>query len=144
MGVSPYINFNGDCREAVGFYAKVFRSPEPEVMEFGDAPPSPEFSLPESAKHLIMHAEFLVDGTTIMCSDVPPGMSVTKGDNISLIVRATDEAKVRSWFSALSEGGKIEMPLAPQFWSPLYGSLVDRFGIGWQLYLASSAGSETK
>lgn len=142
MGVSPYINFNGDCRQAVGFYAKVFGSPEPEFMEFGDAPPNPDFPIPEGARRLIMHAEFLVEGSTIMCSDVPPGTSVTKGDNISLIVRSAEEAKVRAWFAALSEGGKVEMPLAPQFWSPLYGYLVDKFGIGWQMYLASQPGAD--
>jgi PhnB protein len=137
MGVSPYINFQGDCRHAVDFYVRAFGTPVPEIMTFGDAPPDPSFPVDERAKDLIMHAEFIVEGTTIMCSDVPPGTPLAKGDNITLIVRATDESKVRSWFAALAEGGRVEMPLAPQFWSPLYGYLVDRFGIGWQLYLAA-------
>lgn len=135
MGVSPYVNFDGNCREAVGFYARAFGSPEPEIMSFGEAPPDPAFPMDEAAKGLVMHAELLVEGTKIMCSDLPPGMKMTKGDNISLIVSVADEARLRSFFAALAEGGRIEMPLAPQFWSPLYGYLVDRFGIGWQLYL---------
>ena len=135
MGVSPYINFDGNCREAVGLYARVFGSPEPEIMSFGEAPPDPGFPMDEATKGLVMHAEVVVEGTTVMCSDLPPGITTKKGDNITLLVTFTDEAKLRGCFAALAEGGRIEMPLAPQFWSPLYGHLVDRFGIGWQFYL---------
>ena len=140
MGVSPYINFAGNCREAVGLYARVFGSPEPEIMSFGEAPPDPGFPMEEATKGLVMHAEVVVEGTTVMCSDLPPGIKTTKGDNINIIVGIADEARLRSCFAALAEGGRIEMPLGPQFWSPLYGHLVDRFGVGWQLYLA---GGET-
>ncbi|MEO6172954.1 MAG: VOC family protein, partial [Arenimonas sp.] len=32
-----------------------------------------------------------------------------------------------------AEGGQVTMPLGKTFWSPRYGMLIDRFGIGWMV-----------
>ena len=50
MAVEAYINFNGNCREAVEFYASAFGTEKPQFMTFGDTPPNPEFALPEETK----------------------------------------------------------------------------------------------
>ncbi len=55
MSVQVYINFNGNCREAVEFYAEVFKAEKPQIMTYGEVPPDPEFDLPEEAKELVMH-----------------------------------------------------------------------------------------
>ena len=55
MAVNVYMNFNGNCREVVEFYANVFETEKPEIMTFGEAPPNPEYALPEEAKDLVMH-----------------------------------------------------------------------------------------
>jgi PhnB protein len=136
MGVSPYINFNGNCREAVNFYAKVFGTAAPRIMTFGEAPANPAFPMDDAAKKLIMHAEIEVMGNTIMFSDVPPGMSLVTGNNISLTVQGKSSKDLTRWFNAMKEGGKIGMDLGPQPWSKLYGFVNDRFGIGWQFNLA--------
>ena len=136
MGVSPYINFSGNCREAVTFYAKVFGTAAPRIMTFGEAPPNPAFPLDDAAKKLIMHAEIEVMGTVIMFSDIPPGMSLVTGNNVSLTVQGTSEKDLARWFNAMKDGGKVTMELAPQPWSRLYGFVNDKFGIGWQFNLA--------
>ena len=35
--------------------------------------------------------------------------------------------------AAKKEGGKVVMDFAETFWSPGYGSLVDRFGVPWMV-----------
>ncbi len=39
-------------------------------------------------------------------------------------------------FDALAQGGKIEMPLEKTFWSPKFGMITDRFGVGWMVSVA--------
>ena len=136
MGVSPYINFSGNCREAVNFYARVFGTAAPRIMTFGEAPPNTAFPLDDAAKKLIMHAEIEVMGSAIMFSDVPPGMSLVAGNNISLTVQGRNTGDLTRWFNAMKEGGKVIMNLGPQPWSRLYGFVNDKFGICWQFNLA--------
>jgi PhnB protein len=132
MSVDVYVNFNGDTREAVEFYAQVFVTEKPNIMTYGEAPPSPEFPLPEEAKNLIMHTRLNIDGSNVMFSDVFPGMPFVVGNNISLSIVNNNEEAIRSWFNKLKEGGTVTMDLQETFWSKCYGQLTDKFGIAWQ------------
>lgn len=142
MSVDVYLNFNGNCREAVEFYAKVFGNSDPQIMTFGEAPPNPDYPLPEEAKALVMHARLNVDGSNVMFSDVFPGMPFTPGNNISLALVTRNEEDVKSWFQQLKEGGTVTMDLQQTFWSKLYGSLKDKFGIEWQVSLESAEAAQ--
>ncbi|UQZ32296.1 hypothetical protein C2I18_01280 [Paenibacillus sp. PK3_47] len=133
MAVEVYLNFNGNCREAVEFYAKVFGTEAPQIMTFGDSPQTPDYPLPEEAKALVMHAKLNIDGSIVMFSDVFPGMQFVQGNNISLTLVNGDEEKLKNWFHQLKEGGSVGMELQETFWSKCYGSLRDKFGIEWQL-----------
>lgn len=132
MAIDVYINFNGNCREAVTYYAQVFGTEQPQIMAFGDTPPDPAFPLPEEAKDLVMHARLNLSGSNVMFSDTFPGMPFVVGNNISLAVVTKDIDEVKSLFDKLKEGGKVSMELQETFWSKLYGSVVDKFGIEWQ------------
>ncbi|GGG01756.1 VOC family protein [Paenibacillus albidus] len=132
MAIDVYINFNGNCREAVTYYAEVFETDPPQFMTFGENPPNPEFTLPEAAKDLIMHTRLSIEGSTVMFSDVFPGMAFTEGNNISLSLVSKDLESIKSVFHKLKEGGKVGMELQETFWSKCYGSLRDKFGIEWQ------------
>nr|WP_246627913.1 VOC family protein [Paenibacillus oenotherae] len=129
------MNFNGNCREAVLFYAEVFGTEEPKFMTFGDTPPSPEYPLPEEAKSLIMHTRLVISGSNVMFSDVFPGMPFTVGNNVSLALVMDNEDELKSAFSKLQVGGKIGMELQETFWSKCYGSLTDKYGVEWQFNL---------
>lgn len=136
MAVDLYLNFNGNCREVVDFYAKVFGAEKQNIMTFGDVPPDPNFPLPEEAKNLVMHTFLKIKETSLMFSDVPPGMPLTFGNNISLVISSNDTAEIKDWFDQLKEGGTVTMELQETFWSKCYGYLVDKYGIGWQLSYA--------
>jgi PhnB protein len=133
MSVDVYINFNGKCREAVEFYAHVFETETPQIMTFGEAPPHPDYPLPEEAKNLVMHTRLNIDGSNVMFSDVMPGMPFTEGNNITLAYVNKNIDQIKSVYSKLKEDGKVDMELQETFWSPLYGQVTDKFGIMWQL-----------
>ncbi|MDF2927205.1 MAG: glyoxalase family protein [Paenibacillaceae bacterium] len=135
MAIEVYINFNGNCREAVEFYSKAFRTEPPRIMAFGDAPPNPEHPIPEEAKSLVMHTELLLSGSRVMFSDVFPGMPFVEGNNVSLSVNSYNVEEIKTAFAHLKEGGQVEMDLQQTFWSDCYGSLVDKFGTRWQFSL---------
>jgi PhnB protein len=132
MSVDVYINFNGNCREAVEFYSQVFGTEKPEIMTFGDAPPDPEFVLPEEAKNLVMHTRLNINGSNVMFSDVFPGMPFVVGNNISLSIVSINMDEVKSLFNKLKENGTVGMELQETFWSKCYGNVTDKFGIEWQ------------
>ncbi|KAF6583485.1 MULTISPECIES: VOC family protein [Paenibacillus] len=133
MSVDVYLNFNGNCREAVEFYAHAFGTEKPKIMTFGEAPPNPDYPLTEEAKNLVMHTRLQIDGSNVMFSDVFPGMPFVAGNNISLAIVNKDEERIRSYFHKLKEGATVNMELQETFWSKCYGSLKDKFGIEWQL-----------
>ncbi|GAK36546.1 hypothetical protein JCM15093_1716 [Bacteroides graminisolvens DSM 19988 = JCM 15093] len=44
-----------------------------------------------------------------------------------------DKAEIQRVFETLSESGNVIMPLAPAAWTPLYGMVIDRYGIYWNI-----------
>jgi len=132
MAVDIYLNFNGNCREVVNFYAEVFGTEAPKIMTFGEMPPNPEYPLPEEAKDLVMHSRLNISGSNVMFSDVFPGMPFIEGNNITLAMVSKDLEEITSAFSKLKEGGKVVMELQETDWSKSYGQLTDKFGIIWQ------------
>ena|SRR5690554_2119475 len=135
MAIDVYMNFNGNCREAVEFYAQVFKTEKPQIMTFGETPPNPEYPLPEEAKNLVMHTRLNIVGSRVMFSDVFPGMPFVQGNNISLSIISESIDEIKSYFNQLQEGGSVGMELQETFWSKCYGSLTDKFGIEWQFNL---------
>ncbi len=133
MAINIYINFNGNCREAVDFYVQVFGTEKPKIMTFGEAPPSPDFPLPDEAKNLIIHTQLNISGSVVMFSDTFPGMPFTAGNNISLTITSKSMDEIKSIFNKLKDGGTVDMDLQQTFWSKCYGSVTDKFGIPWQL-----------
>ncbi len=137
MPINPYLFFAGNCREAVAYYADVFGIPNPPVQTFGEMPPNPDFPLSEEAKNLVLHAMLTIGGTPVMFSDVFPGSHVDEGNNVSLVLTSKDPLEIRNGFNRLKEDGEVRMDLQETFWTKLYGTLRDKFGIEWQFSLDS-------
>lgn len=133
MKLELFINFDGNCREAVEFYAKVFKSEVKNLMTFEQAPPHPDYPLNEADKNKVMYSDVLIGDTTVMFMDMPTGMSLVKGDNISPTVSMDDKAEVERIFNELKVGGKVHMELQSTFFSELYSMVEDKFGIIWQI-----------
>lgn len=132
MAIEIYLNFDGNCRDAVEYYVEVFKTEEPKIMTFGEMPPNEEYPLPEEAKNRIMHTRLNMAGSVVMFSDTFPGMPYIEGNNISLAIVTDDLDELKSLFNQLKEGGTVGMELQETFWSKCYGSVKDKFGIEWQ------------
>lgn len=130
--IQPYLFFGGRCEEALSFYRTALGAEIEMMMRFSESPePMPEGSLPRGFENKIMHSSFRVGGATVMASDGCGGDAKISGFSLSLSV-ATPEAAKKA-FSALSAGGKVDMPLDKTFWSPLFGMLTDKFGVAWMV-----------
>ena len=82
-----------------------------------------------------MHASVRVGQTVLMASDGRcEGTNRFEGFSLSLTL--SDENAAEEAFAALAKGGKVEMPLEKTFWSPKFGMLTDRFGVGWMINVA--------
>lgn len=130
MSLHPYLFFSGTAREAMTRYQEVLGG-KLEIMATADMPPGE--SDMGMAPEAVMHAALtLDDGSLIMASDDPTGDGAgVKG--VALHLGYTDLDEVRRVFDALADGGEVQMPLEPVFWSPLFGACVDRFGVSWML-----------
>ena len=52
---------------------------------------------------------------------------------MALTLSAPDAAAAEKLFTALGEGGQVRMPFGPTFFSPGFGAVADRFGVGWMV-----------
>lgn len=128
MPPTPYLFFDGHCQAAIDFYQKAIGAEVAMLVRFKDAP-EPK---PPGDDNMILHATLRMGGGEIMLSDgYAKGKPEFKGFSLSLTEK--DPADARRMFDALSEGGSITMPLGPTFFSPCFGMLADRFGVGWMV-----------
>jgi PhnB protein len=82
-----------------------------------------------------MHATLRVGTSNLMLSDGRcDGKPLFNGFALSL--DAADEAEAERLFTALADGGTVQMPLAKTFWSSKFGMVADRFGVGWMVSMA--------
>jgi PhnB protein len=131
--VEVYLFFNGVCEEAVEFYRKAIGAEVDLMMRYNEAPqPPPPGMVPAGFEKKIMHCSFRVGSTRVMASDGCEA-GKTKFEGFSLSLTVGTEAEAERVFAALSAGGAVKMPLGKTFWSPKFGMLEDRFGIGWMV-----------
>lgn len=135
--VSTYLNFSRNTEEAFNFYKSVFggQFSGRGIVRFGDIPPvkgAPPLS--EADKHLVMHIELpITGGHVLMGTDAPEslGFTVIKGNNVHIMIDADTRQETRRLFNALSEGGKITIPLQDMVWGSFYGICTDKYGVQW-------------
>jgi len=134
--VQPYLFFGGRCEEALDFYRTVLGARVEMLMRYQDSPePHPPGMIPPGWESKVMHATFHIGATTLMASDGCEAGSTFSGFSLSLSLPTI--ADVERVFAALSDGGQVRMPLTPTFWSPCFGMLADRYGMGWMITVAA-------
>lgn len=133
MQLTPYLFFNGRCEEAIEFYKSALGAKVDMLMRFSESPE--QSKNPEcvpSDPNKIMHASWRVGDAVMMGSD---GITGDKPEfkGFALSLTAKSEAEAKTMFEALAKGGKVTQPLVKTFFSPAFGMLQDRFGIGWMI-----------
>ncbi|MCL1830943.1 MAG: VOC family protein [Oscillospiraceae bacterium] len=133
MKLEVFISFDGNCREAVEFYSKLFRTKPGNIMTYGESPPNEEDPISEVDSKRIIYAGLPVGDMVLMCSDIPSGNEFTVGNNICLTINSNDEKEIGRLFNDLKQGGEVYMELSETFFSKLYGMVADKFGVIWQI-----------
>ena len=123
--IVPYLIFDGNCRDAMTFYAEVLQA---EINVF-DASQMPD--CPEANKDKVMHARLHSGTVELMASDSLSDRTTEMSHNLWVSVDCTSAAEQERFFSMLGEGGEIRMPLQDTFWGAHFGMLTDRFGVHW-------------
>ncbi len=129
-----YLTLPGNARQAFEFYEKVFGIKCDELYTYKDMQFEGEDLTAEQAG-LIAHASLKFSNITLMANDSLEKLpdSVTPTSYIVIMADARDEAD--RIFGALSEGGKVEMPLEDQPWGMYDGKVIDMFGVAWEIML---------
>lgn len=133
MLLQPYLIFEGRCEEAFEFYRDALGAESTMIMRYKDCPePPPPGMVPPGSENKIMHMQFRVGDQIVLASDGhcqgQPGFH-----GFSLTLTVASETEANKVFAALSDGGKVQMPLAKTFFSPCFGMVVDRFGLCWMI-----------
>jgi PhnB protein len=128
MATMPYVHFQGQCADALAFYATVFGGTDLQMMRYSE---SPEASPAWKESSRVMHGQITIDDGTFMASDYPPGIDGDGQKGFSVMQSAKDVSTARARFDALAEGGAIIDDFKPTFFSPGFGMVKDRFGTHW-------------
>lgn len=132
--LNPYLNFDGKAEEAFTFYKSVFGGEfVGGIHRMGGAPGTENLS--EEEKQRVMHIALPIGNDLLMASDIMPSMNqqLTVGNNNYISVFPDSRQQADEYFKALSEGGKIEMPLEDQFWGDYFGCFSDKYGVYWMI-----------
>jgi PhnB protein len=120
--------FNGNCEEALKFYANAFGGEIKNLMYYEG---SPVENMAVNKKQ-VMHSHFVAKGILFMASDSGQGgPQATKGGMVHLSINFEEAGEEEKVFNALSEGGKVTMPLQDTFWGARFGMVMDKFGVNW-------------
>ncbi len=133
--LNPYLNFPGTARQAMELYESLFGGTL-EVMTFADAGGAEGVPDPQQVMHASLETP---SGFTLMASDMPPGVAHQSGNAMHVSLSGDDADELRRFWSALSEGGTVTIPLEKQMWGDEFGALSDRFGVSWMVNIAGSA-----
>jgi PhnB protein len=125
--IIPYLNFNGNARDALAFYEQALEGKVVSLQTFGEVGMAKE----ESMQDKVLHAVFQAGALSFMVSDCPPGVQVSGGDQISLSLNFHNLESIERTFAALSQGGTVTMPLQDTFWGARFGMAKDQFGVNW-------------
>ena len=131
MNVQPYLFFDGRCEEAIEFYRQALGAKVDMLMRYKDAP-MPAEMVPPGGDNNVIHAALRIGDAVVMASD---GRCQSKPSfqGFSLSINVANEAEADRTFGALSDGGQVQMPLGKTFFSPRFGMVADRFGVGWMV-----------
>lgn len=136
--LNSYLNFDGQCEEAMTFYAAAFGAEMKLMMRFSDMPMEGMEVKPEHAG-LIMHAAFEISNGVLMASDIMPGseQGLVVGNHNIISISPESRQEADQLFKDLSAGGKVEMPMHDAEWGDYFGMFKDRYGVSWMINFAN-------
>lgn len=127
-----YLNFNGNCTQAIDLYSKVFKTKVSKLQKYSDLP---GHNITGADGELIMYAQMEINGSRVMFADTSPNRSYVCGNNVTIAYSSQSNDEILEIFSALKDGGEVMMEIGETFFSKCFGIVKDKFGIIWQVTL---------
>ncbi len=125
-----YLNFNGNCEEAMRFYERVLDGKLDKLIRAADSPWADE--MPAEQGDMVIHARLVLDGNGLLYGgDCPAAIPYEGIKGVSLTLNYDSVEEAQRVFDSLAEGGTVTMAMQPSFWAKNWGMLVDRFGTSW-------------
>lgn len=139
--VNAYINFLGNCELAFNYYKSVFGGEFSMLNRFSEMPAQEGMELPEADLNKIMHVSLPIGEHTVLMGSDTGGDWAAKtvvGNNITISVNADTKEQADDFFTKLSEGGAVIMPMNQTFWDSYFGMCTDKFDINWMISFGQS------
>ncbi|GHN01897.1 VOC family protein [Cytophagales bacterium WSM2-2] len=127
--LNPYLNFNGQCREAMTFYQQCLGG-ELMMQKISESPMAAQ--MPSEMGAHILHSALTNGAIVLMGSDMM-GAGLIRGNEFTLCLSCTNDEEINGYFERLSVGGRVKTQLHQTFWGSTYGELTDKFGMNWML-----------
>jgi PhnB protein len=129
MKVNTYLNFPGNCAEAIEYYEKHLGAKLLGKMTWAQMPGGAT-NIPPGMENGVLHARFALGDTFLMASDGPK-VEPMRSAYISLSLDSNEEAE--RIYKALTEGGEVFMKMEETFFAHRFGQFRDKFGINWMV-----------
>jgi len=131
VNLEAYLFFQGETEEAMHHYQGILGG-DLSITRRGDVDPTAS----EDEKHAVINAALHTGTFTLRASDRADATNEAQ-TRIELTIIGTDEDDLRRIFDGLSEGGTVKAPMEKMFWGDIFGALIDKFGIGWQVNVSA-------
>ena len=132
--LNPYLNFNGNARQALEFYTSVFGG-NLTLSTFADFGGQ---GSPDADR--IMHGQLETEaGYTIMGADVTSDMPYQAPAGMAVSLSGDDSDALHGYWEKLSASGAVTMPLQKQAWGDEFGMCTDGFGIPWLVNISQQS-----
>jgi PhnB protein len=128
MAVVPYLTFTDEAQQALDTYVEAFGAEVLGLTRFSEA----GIPVPPGTENRIIQVVLSFAGGTVRMSDSFGDGTLGNGDRTAVAVEAPEDA-IRRAFDLLAADGTVVNALQETFFSPAYGSVVDRFGVRWEL-----------
>lgn len=132
MNIIPNLHFQGDCEKAIELYEKAFKATRTVFLRYKDADPQ-DFGedLNDEKQNYVYHAEMMIGDQRMMLNDHTEDLA--KGVNISLLVSFDSKEEVMEAYEILKDGARVIHPVQETNYSSCFVSLIDRYGVRWEL-----------
>lgn len=128
--IIPFLSVN-NALEAIEYYKKVFKAEMNQKMTM--LKEIPGFEAPEY-EDKVGHSTLIIGGSTLFVNDLLEKYPKTIGDNIQFVLDYETEEELRSVFNEVAKEGKIIEELQEVHWGALFGTVLDKYGVTWQMY----------
>jgi len=128
MRMNSYVNFGGNCAEAFRYYERHLGAKVGMMMTHAHSPDQSRVG-PEW-KDAVLHARIVIGDVELMAADIPGAEPMRSA---YLTLRTDSNIEAERVFSALSEGGRVLIPMEETFFAFRFGQVQDRFGLNWMI-----------